>query len=122
MAKIKKSWKSHKKATPILGENAPNAFDINWAKDYPNCERYKKMWQGAVNGSFQDGVRSVDNKLVHNGRWCVPTSLVHRFVAEYHNALHLTTSSVEHHWKEINHTVEGEGLYKTVELQCQTCP
>ena len=64
----------------------------------------------------------MDNKLVRNGRWCVPTPPVHRLVAEYHDALHLTTSSVEKHWKEINHGVEGEGLYKAVELQCQTCP
>ena len=26
------------------------------------------------------------------------------------------------YWEEINHGVEGEGLYKAVELQCQTCP
>ena len=63
----------------------------------------------------------MDNKLVRNGRWCVPTPLVHRLVAEYHDALHLTTSSVEKHWNEINHRVEGEGLYKAVELQGQTC-
>ena len=79
------------------------------------------MWQDALNGSFQDGVRLVDNKLVRNGQWCIPTSLVHRLVAEYHDELHLTPSSVEKHWKEINHGVEGEGLYKAVELQCQTC-
>ena len=71
--------------------------------------------------NFQDGVRLVDNKLVHNGRWCVPTPLVHGLVAEYHNALHLTTSDGEKHRKEINHGVEGEGLYKAVELPCQTC-
>ena len=64
----------------------------------------------------------MENKLVRNGQWCVPTPLVHRLVAEYHDALHLTTSSVEKQWKEINHGVEGEGLYKAVELQCQTCP
>ena len=122
IAQIKKSWKSHKQATPIDGEDAPNALEIDWAKHYPNCERYKKRWQDALNGSFQDPVRSVDNKLVCNGRWCVPTSLVHCLVAEYHNALHLTTSSVEKHWKEINHGSEGERLYKAVELQCQTCP
>ena len=46
---------------------------------------------------------------------------MHGLVAEYHNALHLTTTSVEKHRKEINHGVEGEGLYKAVELQCQTC-
>ena len=79
------------------------------------------MWRDALNGNFQDGVRLVDNKLVRNGRWCVPTPLVHRLVAEYHDALHLTTSSVEKDWKEINHGVEDEGLYKAVELQCQTC-
>ena len=80
------------------------------------------MWQDALNGSFQDGVRLVDNKLVRNGRWCVPMTLVHRLVAEYHDALQLTTFSVEKHWKEINHRVEGEGLYKAVKLQCQMCP
>ena len=64
----------------------------------------------------------VGNELVRNGRWFVPTPLVHRLVAEYRDALHLTTSSVEKHRKEINHGVEGEGLYKAVELQCQTCP
>ena len=80
------------------------------------------MWQDALNGSFQDGVRLVYNKLVRNGWWCVPTSLVHRLVAEYNDALHLTTSSVEEHSKDINHGVEDEGLYKPVELQCQTCP
>ena len=64
----------------------------------------------------------MDNKLVRNGRWYVPTPLVHRLVAKYHDALHLTTSSVEKHCKEINHGVEGEGLYKAVELQSQTCP
>ena len=122
IVKIKKSWMSHKKATPVHGEDAPNVFEINWAKHYPNCQRYKKMWQDALNGSFQDGVRLVDNKLVRNGRWGVPTPLVHRLVAEYHDSLHLTTSSVEEHWKEIDHGVEGEGLYKAVELQCQTCP
>ena len=40
-------------------------------------------------------MRLVDNKLVRNGRWCVPMPLVHRLVAEYHDALHLTTSSME---------------------------
>ena len=118
----KKSWKSHRKVTPIHGEDAPNVFDIHSAKHYPNCEPYNKMWQDALNGNFQDGVRLVDNKLVRNGRWCVPTSLVHRVVADHHDELHLTTSSVEKHWKEIYHSVEGEGLYKAVELQCQTCP
>ena len=96
IVKIKKYWKSHKKATPIHGEDALNVFEINWARHYPNCQRYKKMWQDALNGSFQDGVRLVDNKLVRNGRCCVPTPLVHRLVDEYHDALHLTTSSVEH--------------------------
>ena len=114
--------KPHKKATPIHGEDGPNFVDINWAKHHPNCQHYKNVWQDALNGSFQDGVRLVDNKLVRNGRWCVPTSLVHRLLAEYHDALHLSTSSVEKHWKEINHGVEGEGLYKAVELQCQMCP
>ena len=42
--------------------------------------------------------------------------------AEYHDAPHFTTSSAEKHWKEMNHGVEGEGLCKAVELQCQTCP
>ena len=52
----------------------------------------------------------MNNKLVRNGRWCVALSLVHRLVAEDHVALHLTTSSLEKHWKEINPGVEGEGL------------
>ena len=43
-------------------------------------------------------------------------------VAKYHDALHLTTSSMQKHWNEINHGVEGEGLYKAVDLQCQMCP
>ena len=43
IAKIKKSWKSHKKATPIHGEDAPNVFEIHWARQYPNCERYKQI-------------------------------------------------------------------------------
>ena len=97
IVKRKKSWKSHKKATPIHVEDAPNVFEINAGKHYPNCQRYKKMWQNALNGSFQDGVRLVDNNFVRNGRWCVPTPLVHCLVAEYHDALHLTTSSVEKH-------------------------
>ena len=87
IAKIKKSWKSHKKSTPIHGDDALNAFEINWAKQYLNCERYKKMWQDALNGNCQDGVRLVDNKLVRNGWWCVSTPLVHGLVAEYHNPL-----------------------------------
>ena len=118
----KKSWKSHKQATPIHGEDAPNGFEINWAKQYPNCQRYKKMWQDALNGSFQDGVTLLNNKLVHIGPCCVPTLLVHCLEAEYHAALHSTTYSVEKHWKKINHGVEGEGLYKAVELQRQMCP
>ena len=52
IAKIKESWKSHKKATPVHGEDAPNGFELNWARHYPNCERYKKMWQYASNGRF----------------------------------------------------------------------
>ena len=121
IAKIKKSWKSHKKATPIHGEDASNAFEIKLAKHYPNCEVYKKIWKDALNGNFQDGVRLVDNKLVRNGWWCVPTPLVHRLVAQYHDALHSTTPSVKKHSKEINYGDEGEGLYKAVELQCQMC-
>ena len=80
------------------------------------------MWQDALNGNFQDRVRLVDNKVLPNGQWCVLKPLLHRLVAEYHDALHLTTSSVEKHWKEINQGVKGEGLYKAVELQCQTSP
>ena len=91
------------------------------AEHYPNDEPYKRMWKNALNGNFQDRVRLVDSKLVRNGPWCVPTPRVHRLVAEYHHALHLTTSSVVKHWKEINLGVEGEGLYKAMELQCQTC-
>ena len=68
IVKLKKSWKSHKKATSIQGEDAPNVFEISWAKHYPNCQHYKKMWTDALNGSFQDGVRLVDNKLVRNGQ------------------------------------------------------
>ena len=44
---------------------------------------------------------------------------MHRLVAEYHDALHLTTTSVKKPRKEINHAVEGEGLYKAVKLQGQ---
>ena len=122
IAKIQKSSKPHKNATHIHGEDAPNVFEINWAKNSPNFDGYKKMWEDALNGNFQDGVRLMDNKLVRNGRWCVPTPLVHRVVAEYYDALHLTTCSVGKHWNNINHGVEGEGLYKAVGLQCQTCP
>ena len=68
IAKIEKSWKSHKKARHIHGEDAPKVLGINSAKHYQNCERYKKMWQDALNGSFQDRVRLVDDKLVRNGR------------------------------------------------------
>ena len=46
---------------------------------------------------------------------------MHPLVAEDHDALHGTTSSVANHWKEIKHGVEAEGLYHAVELQCQTC-
>ena len=67
-------------------------------------------------------MRLVDNKLIRNRQWCVPTPLVHGLVAQCHDALHLTTSSVEKHWKEINDGVEREGLYKAVELQRQRCP
>ena len=35
---IKRSWKSHKKGTPTQGEDAPNVFEIKWAKHYPNCQ------------------------------------------------------------------------------------
>ena len=116
------SWKSNKKATPILREDAPNVFEINGAKHNANSERYKTMWKDAFNGNFEDAVRLVDNKLVCTGQWRVRTPLVHRLVAEYHDALQLTTSSVEKHWKKINHCVEGQGLYKAVELQYQLCP
>ena len=116
------TWKSHRKATTIHGVDGPNVFEINWAKRYPNCERYKKMWKDASNGNFQDRVRMVDNKPVRNRWTCAPTPLVHRLVAKYHDALHLTDSSVEKHWKEIDQAVEGEELYKAVELQCQACP
>ena len=74
------------------------------------------MWKGALNGNFQDGLRLVHNKLVCNGQCCVPTPLVHRLVADYQNALHLTASSVEEHLREIHHGVARERLYKAVEL------
>ena len=61
-------------------------------------------------------------KLVRNGQWRVPTPLVHRLGAEYHDALHLTTSTVEKNVKEMNHGLEGEGLYKVVKPQCQMVP
>ena len=61
----------------------------------------------------------MDNKLVRDGRWCVPTPLVRHLVSKYHDALHLTTSSVQKHWNKMNHGVEGEQLYKAVELQSQ---
>ena len=35
---------------------------------------------------------------------------MHGLVVEYDNAPPVTTSSVEKHWKEINHGAEGEGL------------
>ena len=97
-------------------------LDLQGAKHYPICDRYKKRWQDAFNGKLPDGVRFVDKKLVLNGRWCVPTSLVNCLVAKYHDAPHLSTCSVEEHWKEIKHGVEGVGSYKAVELQCQRCP
>ena len=106
IAKTKNGWKSQKKATPIHGADDPNAFEINWTKHYQNCGRYKKMSKDALNWNFQDRVRLVDNKNVRNGRWCVPTPLVHRLAAQYYDALHLTTSSSEKHRKENNHGVE----------------
>ena len=69
----------------------------------------------------------MENKLVRNGRWCVPTPLVHRLVAEYHDALHLTTTSMEKHLKEINHGVEGVKVVQSsgtamsnMSLMCQS--
>ena len=98
------------------------ACEINWAKHYLNGDRYKRMWQDALNGNCQDGGELLDNKLVRKGRWCVATPLVHRLVVEYHNTLHVSTSSVEKHWRETNQCEEPEGLYKAVELQCEMCP
>ena len=80
------------------------------------------MLRDAFNGNFQDGVRLVKNRPFRSGRWCVPAPLVNPLVAEYHDAQGLTTSSVEKHWNKIHHGVEGEGLDKAVEHQCQTCP
>ena len=95
--KIRKSWKSHKNATGIQihAEDAPNVFEINWAKCYPNCEPYKKFCQDALNGNFPDGLRLADNKLVRNERRGVHMPLVHRLVAKNHDVLHLAISSVE---------------------------
>ena len=42
-------------------------FQIYWAKHYRNCECYKKMLKDALNRTFQDGERLLDNKLVSNG-------------------------------------------------------
>ena len=80
------------------------------------------MWQDALNRNFQDRVRVVNSKLVRSGRWRVPTPLVHHLVAEYHDALNITTCSVERHWMEMNHGLEGVEFYKAVGLQCQTGP
>ena len=80
------------------------------------------MWQNALNAKFPDRVQLVDKKIVGNVWWYIPTPLVHLLVAGYHDALHLTTASGQKHWKEIYHGVEGEGLSKAVQLQCQTCP
>ena len=52
----------------------------------------------------------MDSKPVRNGRWCIPTPLMHGLVVEYDNALPVTTSSVEEPWKKIHHGAEGEGL------------
>ena len=97
-------------------------FEINWAKHYPNCERNQEKWEDALNASFQDEVWLVDNKVLRNVCCFVSTPMVHRFLAEYHDAFHLTTSGLEEHWREINHGVEGEVLHKALELQYQTCP
>ena len=62
IAKIQKSSKSHKRATAIHGDDAPNVFEINWAKGWPNFDGYKKIWQDASKGNFHDGGRLVDKK------------------------------------------------------------
>ena len=91
----------HKKATAIQvhGEDAPNASEMNWAKNYPNFDLCKNVWQDALNGNLPDEVTLLGNKLVRNA----PRPLVHHLVAEYDDALHLTTSTVEEHWKEVTH-------------------
>ena len=42
IAKIKQSWKSHKKAPPIHAEDAPKVFEINLPTHYPNVKATKK--------------------------------------------------------------------------------
>ena len=65
-----------------------------------DSDRQQKWWEDALNGNFPDEVRLVNNRLVRNGRWCVPTPPVYHSVAENHDALYLTTSSDGKHWKE----------------------
>ena len=60
----------------------------------------------------------MDKKLVRTEVWCVSTPAVHGLVAEYHDALHLTTSSLQKHGKKIKHGVDGERFYKAMELEC----
>ena len=121
----KTSWRSDGSSNVVSCGNYVESTESkamhNDAMRHSHNEAYYQPF--AVNAFFvAHSHRLVDIKLNRNGRWCVPTPLVHRLMAKYHDALHLTTSSVEEHWKEINHGVEGEGLYKAVELQFQTCP
>ena len=58
----------------------------------------------------------MDNRLIFNRIWCVATPLVNHAVADYYEAIHLTTTSVEKNGNEVNCGVEGDGLYKAVKM------
>ncbi len=104
--------------------SVPTVFMMDWTSQYMECKQFKHHWHNAQNGVFDDHTRLYKDKLVRNGRWCVPTGLQGRVAQEFHDLIHITTSGLDKHWTHLKTRCMGQGLREacqTVHNNCAVC-
>ena len=67
-------------------EGEGNIFAIDWGSHYENCPKFGPVWQEIqVGDSWPQGFRVQDGKLLKDGVWCVPESLIGRVLQAQHS-------------------------------------
>jgi hypothetical protein len=62
-------------------------LDMNWKKYYEECPTFSKVWvQIEADQEWPTGFRTVEEKLLKGGMWCIPKGLTGKALREHHSA------------------------------------
>ena len=77
---------------PVPAQGNQSVLDMDWAPEYSKCPKWSEAWAKVTNaqqhggkGPWPKGFQFEKNRLIFEGKWCVPQGLTAKILRAHHS-------------------------------------